>query len=186
MSSDKMNSSNVYEMFEEAKELGIQIKNKLMETPSMPKQMPIDVSAMTELTERLETVIEEVRKPVKHEHRHIIEIGPSKVFLSMVVMLVTIFGLSFAIGNQRETISQYRNNDLKYRYIKMQGETDEEKIFRMDRQFGYRDSVAIIRKQVEKYEELVKEQAERIERARREAEEAGKLQKKVGEFRRKQ
>jgi hypothetical protein len=156
MSSDKMNSSNVYEMFEEVKGLGIQVKNKLMETPSAPEQMPIDVTTITDLTERLETVIEEVRKPVKHEHRHIIEIGSSKVFLSMVVMVVTIFGLAFAIGNQRETISQYRNNDLKYRYIKMQRQTNEENLLRLDRQFWNKDSVKIIRKQVEKYEELVR------------------------------
>jgi hypothetical protein len=179
MSSDKMNSSNVYEMFEEVKELGIQIKNKLMETPSMPKQESMDVTAVTDLTERLETVIEEVRKPVKHEHQHIIEIGSSRVFLSMVVMVVTILGLSFAIGNQRETISQYRNNDLKYRYIKMQGKMDEENIYRLERQLEYKDSVAIIRKQVEKYEELVREQAERIERARREADEVEKLRKET-------
>jgi hypothetical protein len=179
MSSDKMNSSNVYEMFEEVKGLGIQIKDKLMEKPSAPEQEPIDVSAVTELTERLEIVIEEVRKPVKHEHRHVIEIGSSKVFLSMVVMVITIFGLAFAIGNQRETISQYRNNDLKYRYIKMQGQTDEEKIYCLENQFKQKDSIKIIRKQVEKYEELVREQAERIEWARREAEEAERLQKQV-------
>jgi hypothetical protein len=175
MSSDKMNSSNVYEMFEEVKELGIQIKNKLMETPSAPEQEPIDVSVMTDLTEQLETVIEEVRKPVKHEHRHIIEIGSSKVFLSMVVMVVTIMGLAFAIGNQRETISQYRNNDLKYRYIKMQGQANDQ----LERWFEYPDTIKIIRKNVERYELLVKEQAERIERARQEAEEADKLQQEA-------
>ncbi|GHU56559.1 hypothetical protein FACS189411_07500 [Bacteroidia bacterium] len=179
MSSDKMNSSNVYEMFEEVKGLGIQIKNKLMETPSAPEQVSIDVTAITDLTERLETVIEEVRKPVKHEHRHVIEVASSKVFLSMLVMVITIFGLAFAIGNQRETISQYRNNDLKYRYIKMQGQTNEGNLHRLDKQFEYRDSVAIIRKQVEKYEELVREQAERIERARQYAEEAERLQRNI-------
>jgi hypothetical protein len=179
MSSDKMNSSNVYEMFEEVKELGIQIKNKLMETPSAPEQVLIDVTAVTDLTERLEIVIEEVRKPVKHEHRHILEIGSSKVFLSMVVMTLIIIGLSYAIGNQRETINQYRNNDLKYRYIKMQGKTNEENLLRLDRQFAYRDSVAIIRKQVEKYEELVKEQMERIERARKEKIEIEQLLKET-------
>jgi hypothetical protein len=41
------------------------------------------------------------------------------------------------------------------------------------------NSINIIRKQVEKYEELVKEQAERIERAKREAKEVEKLQKET-------
>jgi hypothetical protein len=181
MSSDKMNSSNVYEMFEEVKELGIQIKNKLMETSTAPTPIPtqIDLSAISTLTELLETVIEEARKPIRTEHRHIIDIASSKVFLSMVVMVITIMGLSFTIDNQRETISQYKNNDLKYRYIKMQGQANEENLCRLDRQFGYRDSVTIIRKQVEKYEELVKEQAERFERAKQNIEEAKMLQNRV-------
>jgi hypothetical protein len=61
----------------------------------------------------------------------------------------------------------------------MQGQTDEEIILRLERQFGYQDSVMIIRKQVEKYEELVREQIEKIERAKREAEAAGKLQREA-------
>ncbi|GHV49080.1 hypothetical protein FACS1894181_06890 [Bacteroidia bacterium] len=163
MSNEKMNSADVFEMFETVKELAVQIKEKLMQAPSasVPTPTPIDSTA------------------VKHEHRHILEIGSSKVFLSMVVMLITIMGLAFAIGNQRETISQYRNNDLKYRYVKMQGQTSEESFLRLDRQFRYRDSVTIIRKQVEKYEQLVMEQAERMERARREADEAEKLKKET-------
>jgi hypothetical protein len=174
-----MTSSSVYEMFEELKELAIQTKEVVRQAPSAPTQQPIDVSAVTDLTEHLETVIEEVRKPVKHEHRHILEIGSSKIFLSMVVMILVILGLSYAIGKQRETISQYKDNDLKYRYIKMQGQTDEENFYRLEQQFKCSDSIQIIRKQVVKYEELVKEQAERIERARREAEEAERLLKQV-------
>ena len=44
----------------------------------------------------------------------------------------------------------------------MKGQIDEENIYREEQQFKYSDSIKIIRKQVEKYEELVKEQAERI------------------------
>ena len=59
----------------------------------------------------------------------------------------------------------------------MQGTIDEENLYRLERQFQYNDSIKIIRKQVGKYEELVKEQAEKIERARRNSEEAEMLQK---------
>ncbi|GHT36650.1 hypothetical protein FACS189435_0030 [Bacteroidia bacterium] len=168
MSNEKMNSADVFEMFETVKELAMQIKEKLMEAQSAPLP-PTAIDLTT----------------VKHEHRHIIEIGSSKVFLSMVVMLITIMGLAFTIGNQRETISQYRDNDLKYRYVKMQGQTSEDSFLRLDRQFRYRDSVTIVRKQVEKYEQLVMEQAERMERARREAEEAEKLKKETEYLKRK-
>ena len=94
-------------------------------------------------------------------------------------MALDILGLSYYVGEQRRSISQYRENDLKYRYIKMQGQTNEESIYRLERQFKYGDSIKIIRKQVEKYEELVKEQAARLERAKRENKEAEKLQKEV-------
>ncbi|GHT09432.1 hypothetical protein FACS189415_4860 [Bacteroidia bacterium] len=61
----------------------------------------------------------------------------------------------------------------------MQGETDEENLYHIEQHFRYDDSIKIIRKQVEKYEELVKEQAERLERVRRNSEEAEKLRKNV-------
>jgi hypothetical protein len=81
------------------------------------------------------------------------------------------------IANQRQTISQYRDNDLKYRYIKMQGQTNEESLYRIEQQFKYGDSIKTVRKQVEKYEALLKEQVERIERAKRDSEEAERLRK---------
>ncbi|KAA6303956.1 hypothetical protein EZS27_044403 [termite gut metagenome] len=87
--------------------------------------------------------------------------------------------LSFAIYNQRYTISQYKDNDLKYRYIKMQGQATEENIYRLEKPFRYNDNIKIIRKQVDKYEELVREQAEQVERAKRNSEEAEKLQLEV-------
>jgi hypothetical protein len=175
MSTDKMNTSEVFEMFET-------INNKLekRQTEKSAESAQIDTRAITAINtmaERFEAIIAEVRKPVKVEHRHTIDIGSSKVFISLVVMVLTILGLAYAIGEQRRSISQYRDNDLKYRYIKMQGQTNEENIYRLERQFRYGDSIKIIRKQVEKYEVLVKEQVEREERVRRNADEAEKLQK---------
>ena len=61
----------------------------------------------------------------------------------------------------------------------MQGQTNEESLYRLEQQFRYSDSIKIIRKQVEKYEELIKEQAERMERAKRENKEAERLQIEV-------
>jgi hypothetical protein len=95
------------------------------------------------------------------------------------VLVITIFGLFWAIANQRQTIGQYKENDLKYRYVKMRGQTDEDSFYRIEQQFRYGDSIKIIRMQVEKYEELLKEQAETLERAKRNSEEAERLRKEV-------
>ena len=61
----------------------------------------------------------------------------------------------------------------------MQGQTDVDNLYRLEQQFQYSDSIRIIRKQVEKYEDLVKEQAERMERARRNSEKLERLLKEA-------
>jgi len=175
MSTDKMDTSAIFEMFETINRK----LDKRIDKPTEPVQ--IDRTAIKDIAEQLENVIEEVKKPTKveYQHRYSIDIASSKVFISLVVMGLLILGLSYFIGSQWQTINKYKNNDLKYRYIKMQGQTNEENIYRLERQFQYGDSIKIIRKQVEKYEELVKEQAEKLERARRNSEEVERLQKEV-------
>jgi hypothetical protein len=134
MSSEKIDTSAVYTLFEELKE-SLKQRN---EKPIEPAQ--VDMTAVNAMTERFENLIEETRKPTKVEHRHVISIGSSKIFFSLIGMCIVILILSFTIYNQRETISQYKENDLKYRYIKMQGQATENNIYRLERQFEYRDS----------------------------------------------
>jgi hypothetical protein len=148
-------------------------------TKKSAEPVEIDLSVINAMTEQFEQVITENRKPVKVEHHHKIEIASNWVFLSLMVMGLVILSLLYFIGNQRQTINQYKDNDLKYRYIKMHGTADEESIYRLERQLKYNDSIKIIRRQVEKYEDLVKEQVERMERTKRENEEVEKIMKKA-------
>ena len=171
--SNKIDTSTIYEMFETIKsELRKQKTNEV-------EPVQIDLSAINAMTKQLENVIKEVKKPSKVEHRHAIEIRNNWFFFSWIALVIIILGLFWAMGNQRQTITEFRNNDLKYRYIRMQGQTNEENLFRLQEQFQHRDSVKIIRKQVEKYEELVKLQAERLERARLKEQEAERLRKEA-------
>jgi uncharacterized membrane protein YhiD involved in acid resistance len=137
------------------------------------------MTVINALTERLENVIEEVKKPntVEHHHCYTISIASNWFFFSWMALVIIILGLFWAIANQRQTISQHKENDLKYRYVKMQGQTNEENLYRLEQQFKYGDSIKIIRKQVEKYEKLVKEQVEKLERAKRNSEEAENLKR---------
>ena len=183
----KIDISAVFEMFEAInskldKRTDVQSEQRI----AIPTETAsIDKEAVNSVLERLEGVVEEVKKPAKveHQHRHTIDIGANWVLISLAVMVLVILGLSFVVGQQRQSISQYHENDLKYRYIKMQGQTNEENIYRLERQFRHGDSVKIVRKQVEKYEELVREQAERLERARRNDEEAKKLMEEMERIR---
>jgi hypothetical protein len=180
MDKNKIDTQTVYEMFEELSKKF----DKQTNTPTEPTksiQAQVDMTAVDTVTERLENVVEELKKPTQaeHHHRHTIDIRSNWFFLSWVALVIIIFGLFWAIANQRQTISKYKDNDLKYRYIKMQGQSNEESLYRLEQQFKYGDSVKIVRKQVEKYEELVKEHAERIERAKRNTQEAETLRDEV-------
>jgi methyl-accepting chemotaxis protein len=169
-----MDVSTVYEMFEEVnKKLDKQVPDKSAEP------IQVDLTAINSMTERFEDVIKEVRKPTKVEHRHKIEIASNWFFLSWVALVIVILGSFWAIASQRQTINQYKDNDLKYRHIKMQGQINEENIYRLERQFKCNDSIKIINKQVEQYEELIKEQAERLERNRENVKEMNKIQQEV-------
>jgi saccharopine dehydrogenase-like NADP-dependent oxidoreductase len=66
----------------------------------------------------------------------------------------------------------------------MQGQTIENNIYRLERQFEYRDSITIIRKQVEKYEQLVKERIKKMERVKLNVEDVEKLQKEIKSLKR--
>ena len=175
---NKIDTSAVFEMFETI--------NRKLDKPATDRQtepLQVDLTAVNAMTERFETVIEEVRKPVNVKHSHKIEITSNWVFLSLVAMGLMIAGLLYFSDKQRQIINQYKDNDLKYRYIRMQGQTNDENLWRLEHQFRYSDSIRNIRKRVEKYEELVGEQAERLERAKRENKEAERLQTEVESLR---
>lgn len=71
---------------------------------------------------------------------------------------------------------------MKYRHIKMYGEANQEKLMDLETVFTYQrdeEQIALIREQVETYERLVKEQAEKTERARLNTSQANELQKQA-------
>jgi hypothetical protein len=81
----KLDTSEVFAMFEV-------INSKLNKQPGKPTEsVPIDLSDVNTMTERLERLIEEVRKPekVEHHHRHTIGIHSNWFFLSWVALAIS-------------------------------------------------------------------------------------------------
>lgn len=77
--------------------------------------------------------------------------------------LVILFSLLGNLWQMRQN-SQLLDNDLKYRYIKMYGEANQEQLMDLETLFSYQrdeQQIALIREQVETYERLVKEQVEK-------------------------
>jgi len=176
---EKMDSAAVYELFETInKKLDKQEKKQ---TESV--KVDIDISPIDAATERFVKAAAEANKPsvVEHRHRHKIDIDIQSnwFFFSWVALFFIIGALFWVVADLRETNNQYVDNDLKYRYVKMIGQTNEDSFIRLEHQFQYSDSIKIIRKQVEKYEELVKEQVERMERVRKNSEQNKMIQNEI-------
>jgi hypothetical protein len=119
---------------------------------------------------------------IHHEHRHIIDMVSSKNFFVLATMGFVIFVSVMLHIYQLDRIRVSRNNDLKYRYVKMRDGATPGEIKLLETVFTYDrnpDSIKLIRRQVIQYERLVKEQAKKIEQAWLNASEAERLRQEV-------
>ena len=166
--------NEIYTLFEEIREL-VKAGNK-NNNPIQPEIELPDLSAIDELSDKLDKAIEEIRKPVKTEHHHIFSIASSKLFFGVIGLCIMCLFLLFTAFNQRKEIATYKDNDLKYRYIQMQGEITPAGVIALDSIFeNWRDSVRLIRKQVIQHEKAVIERAKRLEQTRLKEQEAKRL-----------
>ena len=106
---------------------------------------------------------------IRKEHVFIVDFRRSKTAITIIAIALVIL-LSWC-GNiwQLRNNNQLKDNDLKYRHIKMEGKASSQDLIRLESIFDYnrnRDSISVIREQVKIYERLVKEQAIKIEQAR--------------------
>lgn len=182
----QINVNEVYTLFEEIKKQLKQIGEKQVSAPAPVPQPKIeipDLSVIPELTNKLDEVIGEVRKPVKTEHRHIFSFESNKIFFSVIGLSLAFMISLFVIYFQQAKLSKYRDNDLKYRYVIMAGEiTPEELILLEDIFENKRESIKPLRKDVEKHEKAVLEEAKRLEKAKLKEQEAERLRKEAKEI----
>ncbi len=182
MQNDKIDFSTVCEMFEEMKGKIEKIESKLDAPPvSIPATTPIastlaieDGEKIETLTARLDTVSEQLSRPLRH--RHMIDFMSNWALIALALAVTGLIVMAWVIRNQRE----YSDNDLKYRYVKMLDGVTPGEIERLETNFTYRrntDSIRTIRRQVVEYERLVQQEAEKSERARLNSTEAERLKK---------
>jgi len=129
---------------------------------------------LTELKTIMAPINEKVRQLqtptniiIRKEHVFILDFRRSKTAITIITMaLVILVSWSGNIWQLRNN-NQLKDNDLKYRYIKMKGNAGSQDLLRLETIFTYnrnRDSISVIREQVESNERLVREHAEEIER----------------------
>ena len=137
---------------------------------------------MRQNLERIDGFIANPKTTVRHEYSFSMDFRNSKATATILIMGLAII-LSLA-GNihQCSRNQQYRDNDLKYRFIKMHGGTTGKGIATLQALFGYERNERIIkemRKDVEQFEQAVTEQAEKEEQARLNAIQAEQLKQEA-------
>ena len=136
-----------------------------------PQLADITESADT-LSPKLDEVSEKVSRPLII--RHTLDYTGNWALIALVFFIVA-FGVSVWIIRDQW---YYRDNDLKYRYLKMLDGATPGEIERLETTFPYQrnaDSIRHIRRRVAEYERLVQQGAETAERARLNAAEAERL-----------
>lgn len=127
--------------------------------------------------------LEDVENLIRSEKRKIEFTATSMPGLSVLFSLATILVvLSFWIYSLKVQVNDYSDNDLKYRFIQMQGKADSKDFAILDSVFYFdRNSKKIkeLRKQVEVFEENVKQRARIIEQEERLKKEKEGIEKKL-------
>ncbi|MDL2244471.1 hypothetical protein LJC54_03090 [Parabacteroides sp. OttesenSCG-928-J18] len=177
--------NEVYTLFEEIKKL-IKKGNDNTSTVVQPEIEFPDFSCINDLTDKLEKTIEEVHQPIRTEHHYVISFSSYKTVAFIVLGVLLVVSLFVAVHQYRE-LASYKDNDLKYRFIKLRGDTTAEELLQLEDVFDSNpDGVKSIRKQVKEYEKALAEEAKRLERARLKEKEAERLQQEAEALKQKQ
>ncbi|MEG1660849.1 MAG: hypothetical protein RR304_09850 [Bacteroides sp.] len=155
---------------------------------SLSERLESSINITSDCTNRMEGVMEEVRKPVVSQRKIIIEIVAKEVVFLFIGMIIIIAGLSSWLYLATRPNYDRDDNDLKYRYIKMKGEATLDRISELEKLFEInRDNAKIkqISKDVEEYEQAVKEKAVLDEQARIRQLEADKLDQEANKIKKK-
>lgn len=149
---------------------------------SLSQQLESGINATFDTTAKMESIIEEARKPVIRERRITIDLVSKETTFIFIGMVIIITGLSAWLYLATRPNYDRIDNDLKYRYIKMKGEASPARISELENLFEInRDNSKIrqMNKDVENYERAVKQRAAIEEQARLRQLEAEKLNHKA-------
>ncbi len=133
--------------------------------------------------DRIEKAVESLKaekhdSAVTHLHRHSIDAVSSKNFIANIVVIAIIGVLIYVVGEQHRRLDRFRDNDLKYRYIQMRNGATPEDIIEIREVFEFHRAPEVIealRRRVEEYEQLIRQEAENAAKARLNAAEAERL-----------
>ena len=200
-----------FEMYEELKETLIKtLRTELAEARSQ-SAAPVDTDAIKQLLQTISEQQEQISKdigaqisemeekvakmkipeelpPRMGQHRFALSLDATRNFWLFMSMFVVIVVLSVGLYLKWQPDRGRYDNDLKYRYVLMKGEASPKRLSELEELFEVeRDQRRIdsMRKDVEKYERLVRRRAALDEQARLKAQEAEQLKRDAAKLKNK-
>lgn len=160
------------------------INESIMTTAERQSEVWAEVKNLRDAVSAIE--IPKELPPRWHTHCHILGSDSKTLMVFFVTCLVIIGFMSIALWDARQPNVQRDDNDLKYRYMKMKGETSPELMAELEDIFTINRNVERIkqmRSDVEEYEQTILRQAALAEQARLKAQEAEQLNAKANQIR---
>ena len=119
-------------------------------------------------TEKIIAAVAHPAQPAAQRHIHVIDFNTSWALLYMAISFIVILCGGIHITKLYDRIANLRDTELKYRYVQMMGDIDEQKLRNLNALFYDSERRAdrrSLRQQVERYETAVREAIERYPKA---------------------
>ena len=177
-------------VIETQQERGLRIEQRLQAISERQEQINEDLGAqISEIDEKVAGMeIPEELPPQMVQHRFALSLDATRNFWLFMSMFIVIAVQSVGLYlDWRPDRGRY-DNDLKYRYVLMKGEASPKRLSELEKLFETeRDQRRIdsMRKDVEKYERLVRRRAALDEQARLKAQEAEQLKRDAAKLKNK-
>lgn len=175
---------------EAQQERGLRIEQRLQAISERQEQISEDLGAqITEIDEKVAGMeISEELPPRTVQHHFSISLDATRNFWLFMSMFVVIAVQSVGLYlDWRPDRSRY-DNDLKYRYVLMKGEASPKRLSELEDLFEVEQDqrrIDSMRRDVEKYERLVRRRAALDEQARLKAQEAEQLKRDAAKLKNK-
>ncbi len=175
-----MENNNIYELFEETKQLietkFAELKNETSNEPAQPI-INVDLSKIEhKIDQNYTQIMEVVSKPQITIHQ--VDKNTFKPLISLLALgLMFIISLSFNVSQYSDNL-KLEDNDIKYRLIKLEGGIRASRLDSLEDIFTYNPdklSQDKITKDVIAAERSIQERAELLERAERKEQESQDL-----------
>jgi hypothetical protein len=134
------------------------------------------------LNEKISQIEKIAKQPSIVKNHYTIDFKSSKTFIVVIFLSLSLFCSLFGNYNQYQENSRLVQNDLKYRFIKMNNGILPDEITRLENFFYYPDSAYVvdnIRKSVISFEHRMEEQSRKLEQKKQNEENIKRLDSEI-------